>query len=367
MSKTSIDKIYMGSEPIPSGPVYHEKDFRLAKIFSWYNYFYTVKEGREWIARWMKSNNYTPAKIAAFNKAPDNKISMTNCILAKMLLNGAELNKNLLGRIHSNIDACVSVSKKPTKKKQVEVVVNVNERVREKCSEVLANIEHELDVFYANGYQHEFSVYDLLKINDIKPSMAKHFKGVYEPLVAEIETVIAKKDKDLVEGYARLQKKQLTSYLKFVKMIVSDIERYFTNKVVAAKPRKPRKKKPIDYNIALKSFTYKKEDNALKIVSFQPVNIFDASSIWIYNTKYKKLTVLYAETDKKLAVRGTTIVNVDMQKSKCKTVKKPDVELKKLLESSKPALNKFMANLTTKESAVTGRVNNETILLRCVK
>jgi hypothetical protein len=54
MQKKSIDIIYMGPEPMPSGPFYHEQDSRLTQFFNWYNYFYTTKEGREWISKWMK-------------------------------------------------------------------------------------------------------------------------------------------------------------------------------------------------------------------------------------------------------------------------------------------------------------------------
>lgn len=365
--KKSIDAIYMGPEPMPSGPFYHEKDTRLAKFFSWYNYFYTVKEGRMWIVKWMRQNKYAASKIAAFDKAADHSISMTSCSLARMLLNGAELNDKLLDRLKNTIETIVA-PKIAVKRKRVVATVQTTpvDRMYEKCMDLLADVEYAIDEFYRNDYTSKFSLYEFLKGADVKPAASKYFKGKYDPLLAEIELVVNKKDKDLVEGYARLKSKQLTNYYKFVRMLVDDTERYFTNYSIA-KPRKVRKAKPVDYQAILKNFKYRQEDKDLKIVSFPPVQIFDASSIWIYNCKYKRLTVLHAEDGKKLSVKGTTIFNIDTTKSISKTVRKPDEVLKKLTESGKVALRTFMDTLSTTPTEATGRINEETILLRCIK
>lgn len=366
--KTSIDKITMGPEPMPSGPFYHEKDIRLSKFFTWYNYFYTVKEGRAWIVKWMKLNKYAASKIATFDKASDHKITMSSCSLARMLLNGAELNEYLLNRLKSQIDAAIASVPVQRKRKTVAVVQQPTpvDRLREKCNELLSEVEYELDELYRNGYVSKFSMYDFLKAADVKPAAAKYLKGAYDALLQEIDLVIKKKDKDLVEGYEKLKKKQLTDYFKFVKMLVDDTEKYFTNTSIA-KPRKVRKSKPIDHQAMLKTFTYKQEDKELKLVSFPPVQIFDATSIWIYNCKYKKLTVLHAEDGKKLSVRGTTVVNVDLSKSTSKTIRKPTETIKSLMDSGKVPLRTFMDKLTTKPIEATGRINEETILLRCIK
>lgn len=365
MQKKSIDIIYMGPEPMPSGPFYHEQDSRLNQFFNWYNYFFTSKEGREWIVKWMKANKYTPKQLATFAKAPDHKIKMTVCSLVKMLNNGAQLNDTLTKRVTDHIDEIIK-SIKPTTVKEKVSTVTVADRVRDKAMDILADVEHEFDKLFLNEYVTEFSMYNLLKIADAKPVMGKYIKDAYKKLADEIEAVVNKTDKDLVEGYANLSKKQLTSYRKFVSMIMSDSDQYFSNRVKTT-VRKPTAKKPVNNAALLKTFKYLPEHKELKIVSFPPVNIFEATSVWIYNTKYKKLTVLNAEEGKKLSVRGTTIVNFDEKTSESKTVRKPAETLKAVSDSGKVPLRTFMQTLSTKPSAITGRISEDVILLRAIK
>jgi hypothetical protein len=365
MQKKSIDIIYMGPEPMPSGPFYHEQDSRLSAFFNWYNYFYTTKEGREWIVKWMKANKYTAKQLATFAKAPDHKIKMTCCSLVRMMNNGAQLNVVLTKRVTDHIDEVIK-SIKPEKIKDKVSTITIADRVRDKAMDILADVEHEFDLLYLNEYVSEFSMYNLLKIADAKPVMGKFIKDAYKDLAAEIEAVVAKTDPSLVEGYANLSKKQLTSYRKFVSMIISDCEQYFSNRVKTT-VRKPTAKKPVDHAALLKTFKYLPEHKELKIVSFPPVNIFEATSVWIYNTKYKKLTVLNAEEGKKLSVRGTTIFNFDEKTSESKTVRKPAETLKAVSDSGKVPLRTFMQKLSTKSSPVTGRISEDVILLRAIK
>jgi hypothetical protein len=365
IKKKTLDVVYMGPEPIPSGPFYHEKDPRLTTFFNWYNYFYTTKEGREWISKWMKANKYTPKQLATFAKAPDHKIKMTICSLVKMMNNGAQLNDVLTKRITDHIDEVIK-SIKPSAVKEKISTVTVADRVRDKAMDILADVEHEFDLLYLNDYFSEFSMYNLLKIADAKPVMGKYIKDAYKKLADEIAAVEAKTDKDLVEGYVNLSKKQLTSYRKFVSMIMSDSDQYFSNRVKTT-VRKPTVKKPVNNAALLKTFKYLPEHKELKIVSFPPINIFEATSVWIYNTKYKKLTVLNAEEGKKLSVKGTTIFNFDKTKSVCKTVRKPAETLKAVSDSGKVPLRTFMQTLTTVPSPVTGRISEDVILLKAIK
>jgi hypothetical protein len=313
----------------------------------------------------MKANEYTPKQLATFAKVHDNQIKMSCCSLARMMTNGAKLNEVLLQRVTNHIDDMIKSIKPSTVREKVSTVT-VADRVHDKAMDILADVEHELDMLYVNNYISEFSMYNLLKIADAKPVMGKFIKDAYKPLLAELQAVANKTDKVLLEGYVSMPKKQLTNYLKFVNMIISDSEQYFSNRVKTT-VRKPTAKKPVNNAALLKTFKYLPEHKELKIVSFPPINIFEATSVWIYNTKYKKLTVLNAEEGKKLSVRGTTIVNVDETKSECKTVRKPAETLKAVSDSGKVPLRTFMQTLSTKPSPVTGRVGEDVILLKAIK
>jgi hypothetical protein len=365
-NKQSIDKLMMGSEPKPSDPFYHEKDIRLMQFFNWYNYFYSIADAREWIVAWMKNNGYDKKQIAAFAKIPDNKINMSSCSLARMANNGAVLNDKLIEKIRTTI-AKQTVAVK-TVKTNVNVV-NIADRTKEKASEIIAEIESKLDEFYRNGYVNkEFSLYDFLRASDVKKVYGKFIVEYYEPLLNELNVVIGKKDKEIEEGYQSLSKKQLTEYLKFVKMIVDDTNRYVSNQATKV-VRKPvnRKVKPVDNTKLIKNFNYMKEFNELKLVSVSPENVIGASAVWIYNTKTRKLSVLNPTADKPLTIRGSSIVNYDETTSICKTLRKPEDTLQQVLNGTKPSLKKLMSSLSTKESAAVGRSNQDTIILRYFK
>lgn len=365
-TKKSIDIIMLGPEPTPSGPFYHEKDIRLTKFFNWYNYFFSVSDARGWVVEWMRDNNYSKQAITNFQKLPDNRIPMSVCSLARMANNGAVFNEVLLNKIRSCVETRIPVVK--STKIVDSNAISIADRTKEKAGEILADIDGKLDDFYNNQYAAtEFSMYDYLRVAQIKKVYEKYIIDYYTPLLNELSVAISGKDKDVSEGYSRLAKKQLTAYHAFVKMIVNDSERYFNNqsvkvvrkpKVVAAKPKKA---------VSIDNFKYMKEFNELKIVSFQPVTINDASSIWIYNVKTKKLSVLYAEDGKKLAIKGSSVINVDTTKSISKTLRNPADTIQKVLSGTKPSLKKLMATLSTKESAATGRSNEDLILLRCIK
>jgi hypothetical protein len=365
-NKQSVDKLMMGPEPKPSGPFYHESDIRLMAFFNWYNYFYTVADAREWIVAWMKNNSYDKKEISAFAKIPDNKISMSSCSLARMANNGAVLNDKLTDKIKKTIATTKTIVKT---EKTTTNVVNIADRTKEKASEIIAEIESKFDEFYANDYVNkDFSLYDFLRASDVKKVYGKFIVEYYGPLLNELNIVIAKKDKDLEEGYRYLSKKQLTEYLKFVKMIIDDTQRYVSNQTTRV-VRKPinRKVKPVDNTKLVKSFKYLKEFNELKLVSVSPETVIGASVIWIYNVKTRKLSVLNSAADKPLTIRGSSVINYDETTSICKTLRKPEDTLQQVLNGTKTSLKKLMSSLSTKESTAVGRSNQDTIILRYFK
>lgn len=365
--KKNSEKVYMGPEPKISGPVSYS-DSRIASAFYWYNYFHTVEDGKAWVIQYMKANSYTKDQIDKFARVSFDNITMSLCSLARLHNNGTLLHRSHITTIDRKINAAIATVK-PYKKPidSAAPVVSIQERTREKVDEILAEIDAAIDAFYVAEYTPQsFSAYDTLKKYDAKPAYAKFLTPKYSNLLQELLDADAKKDPQLVEAYAKLKRKQLTNYIAFVKLIVSDLDKYFANKTIA-RVVKPRKKKAVDASTLLKTFKYLKEFNELKLISFDPANIIGASSVWIYNVKYKKLTVLNANASDKLSIKGTTIVNFDEKTSRCKTVRKPEETLKAVLDSGKVPLKNLMQNIATKDMPAIGRTNEDTILLRYIK
>lgn len=365
--KKFADVKFLGSEPKISDPILRSDDSRLGVAFNWYNYFYTIDEVRPWLIDFMKKNGYTKEEIALYNRASVHRTSMSSCVIARMIENGTTVHEDIVNRVHAKIRAVIDEMRLVKEEKVSEeprVVVSIQDRIREKTNSIIADIDCEVDRFINNGYKKtDFAPYDFLKAKDAK---SKSVMDPYVALLEELELAINKTDKQVVEAYEKLKKKQLTDYRDFVKMIITDCERYFGNKAIA-KVRKPRKKKQISAVQIVKSLKYKKEDAALKVMSIDPINIVGATSIWIYNSKYKKLTVLHSNNANGLSVKGTTIVNIDEATSQCKTLRKPEEVIQKVLTGGKVILKNLMSQIKTKNSPAIGRVNADTLLLRYIK
>jgi hypothetical protein len=68
-----------------------------------------------------------------------------------------------------------------------------------------------------------------------------------------------------------------------------------------------------------------------------------------------------------IGVKGSTLTGFDEKTSIVKKLRKPNEQLKKLLEGGKIVLRKFMSEIKCKEKEANGRINKDTILVRIVK
>jgi hypothetical protein len=171
------------------------------------------------------------------------------------------------------------------------------------------------------------------------------------------------KDPQLKEGYSHLKKKQLDELIKFYHSLIADAERYGD---VAKKVRKPRKPRPVSVEKKLKTFKYQKEDANFKIASVNPEKLIGCQELWTFNTKYKMITVLRAADRGGLDVKGTSIINYDEKTSVTKrTGRKPEVFVKKVMETGKIGLRKIMDEMKV-AAPLSYRINENTILLRIV-
>jgi hypothetical protein len=366
MSKgKTIDQKYMGPEPAFSGPI--SSNAQLSRALTWYNYFYTSADARQWLSDYVK-NNFTKDQYALFKRLPDWRIPITDCALARLVTRGLVMPTQVHENMHNRILNLIMYAKTIEEEKKIVVVkptISVQDRIKEKASNIIADIEDEVDKFYLNKYEKtKFSAYDILKARDAKTAQAEIITSYYRGILSELQEAVDKSDKQVVEAYSRISKKQLTAYRDFIKSIVDDCNRYFGNKVSIRKPRKKKEKSAVQL---VGKLQFKKEDNELKLMSIDPINVIGAQSIWIYNTKYKKLTVLHAKNSAGLSIKGTTIIDFDEATSKSKTLRKPTETLQRVLSGGKVILRNLMTEIKTKESVAVGRTNSDTILLRITK
>jgi len=333
----NADMKHLGEEPVV---VNNRLDYMTA--LNWYNYFYELKVARKFLDEYVKTN-----KLSLKNTK---EINLTMCAIARMLNNGLNLPSEAKEYLHRKIN------ERRIPEPVVEKVANTSSAMLQRGS-IIADFEDVLDEFYRGEYKFfEPQVYDKLREMEAKPIDGKAVVDYYTPLMEELV--------DHAKEYkARIGQRKYSSYLQFVGAMISDAERFVSNKRIA-KPRKPRRKRAVNPDKAVAKVKYQKEDNQLKLVSIPPSSIINAEEVWLYNTKYRKLIQVVAKEGEKLGVKGSGILNYDEEKSSSKKLRKPEDVVTKFLDATKFAKRIMFNSIKTTARAYNGRINEQTLILK---
>lgn len=346
--KLNIEYIVYGDEPEYNGEI---SRIELMKALNWYNYFHTVKDSRKWILDYMKFKKYSPEQIKQYSNVSDSCISQNHCSVARMLTRGAIFDNTLDEHIKTSIK---------TSKETVRETVQTKSNIKDVPNQLIADIDDQLDIFYEKYKNNKFDL-DLTKYtrSDINQSIK-----YYSDLLLEIKSI--SDDDSLKEGYRHVKGIKLKRYVSFVQSIVDALQMKAINtkrQVI----RKPRKKKMKSGEQLVSKMKYMMHSKELNISSIKPVQITENSTLWVYNEKYKKLTYYCTKNDEKLIIKGSTIQNFDESKSYSKRIRKPEKVIPSILTDPKKKIEKDIGSLKTKVEAPTGRINDQTLLLRVFK
>ena len=235
-------------------------------------------------------------------------------------------------------------------------MVSIDQRIVDAARKYAAEIDNEIDNFVRNK-KSDFSMKAFLLSNSISGAVSKKIGGFYTGLISEVKEALEGKDEQLVEGYSHFTKAELKRFQLYVENILADCQQ----QVVAAKSnRAPRKRKEKPAGVIVARMQYQKEFAELNMKSVLPTTIIGASELWVYNTKYRRVSVYYALDRGGLSVRGTTLLNYDTSKSETKTLRKPEEFFK---GDGKRALAFALKSIKTKAIVPNGRINSETILI----
>ena len=331
-----------GEEPAKRGGVFSESDYSAA--LNWYSQLGEVKKYRKYLEQYVDQNFKKYSK--AVKAAKDNDIPMTMCSIARMSLMNCKLPKSASEYLHNKIQTFTL-----QEKKVVEVVVSAP-----KANNLISDTEDVLDTFFISNYKNSpVDYFKLLISKEAKPSEVREVIQYYTPLLEELQ-----------EQSDHLTKKQKSNYISFVEKILDDSTSYITNnRQVKKLTRKPRKKKLKSAEQLSSRVKFKISDDKLKLTSVSPANIVGSTSVWLYNTKYKRMTYLVSETG--MSVKGTTITGFDPKKSVCKTIRKPEQKLSELLNMGKVTMLKQFLALKTKGAVAKGRLNPDVLILKASK
>ena len=374
-SGRSFDEQKMGTEP-----VFDETSTQtdIMSAMNWYGYFYEADQSKKWLVEYMKFVGYDKEEIKLVKTSPwgksgifvdgDQVINLrTSGFIGRMIMRGLKnLPQNFADKLNYYIEYSKSISKlsKPKKEEtsQATYKPSIQDHIREQVMGLCGEIEGAIDDFFDNSCTPTIDIYDWLVQNEVKGLIAKRVGEEFMPTLSKVNNIW---DDELVaEEYSHLKKKQIVAFQKFLQTIVDDCLRYSANQNTQ---RKPRKKKPVTAQKQVSKLKYKKQDDTYKIASINPIEIVGCERLYVFNTKYRKLGVYESESRNGLSVKGSTIQGFNPLTSKCKRVRKPEDVLTKILNGGKLAVRRQYESINSVEKDLTGRINDETILLKIVK
>ena len=354
------------------------KNFRQA--MQYYNLEFNPKDLKPAVIKWMTTNEYDKQIIDSFKKTKDWRCSSTMGGIASCLLRGMPASRDDFNSGRSSVEwldksikdsiaqgkADVDDEEEAAEKKAAAPQLTIQDRMRETAIKMVEELDDIIEGLLVNPDDFDpkaIKVVNLLRGRQVKAAHARVIKEFYTNEMSDYaELVSGNADEDLKEGYKHRSKKQVKTILAFYQDIVSACDMLAQEAKVT---RKPRVKKPIAKDKLVAKLKFKKNDDALKLVSISPTDIIGAKELWVYNTKNRKLGRYIADDmTGPLTIKGSGIVGFDEHKSIQKTIRKPEEKLKEFKSAGKVALRSFLDDINATDTIMNGRINEETILLK---
>ena len=331
----------------------------LTSTLSWYSQNKDRKDSLKFAADYLRKHHKITAASTLKSKGS------TFGFICRILTNGGTLPSENQLWFEKEIEEIKQevLSEKPVQVSD-KVVVNIQERVREKASECIGELEGQLDDLIVSNFKANNSPYGTFHRFTLKGAHVKYVVDHFKAKRQEFDFVLNTDDKDVKEGYSNFSKPQLKKLIAYCDQVILDCGKISEDSVKSRKPRKRKTKTPEQLVSKVKVCEEFKE---LNLKSIDVKSILGATQLWVYNTKYRKIGLYQAEDAGGFTIKGTTILNFNESKSIQKRLRKPEVSLPQLLSGGKVFLRNFMESIRAVESPLNGRLNQDIILLKVTK
>jgi hypothetical protein len=352
-----LEAMTTGGEPKFSAEVVSEKQMMLA--LNWYGQNRDSKQAAKYINDYLKKQKLKVAADVVL-KQPG-----TFGFLCRMKNTGALFSEKHEEKFKSYLDAMLVTKSKPAvEKEEKKPIISIQDRVAEKVSEMIGELEGTIDDFMLGGYKTMPNPYGIMHGMNVKAMHAKAIQEWAKERRSEFDDVLTTEDKQTIEGYSNFKKTDIKKLVAYCDQVIKDCIKISGESVASRKPRKRKVKSPDEL---VKNVKYQDEFTELQLKSIAAKEIIGAISLWVYNVKTKKLSLYNAEDASGFSVKGSTLTGFSTTKSETKTLRKPEKTLPEVLKGGKVALRSIMDGLTTKAAEATGRLNVDTIILRAIK
>jgi len=362
------DAKFTGDEPVwVQGNTYGQVD--AMRAFNWYNYLYGADKAQEFLVYWLNSKPKRRDLAKKFKSQKKLDISSPYGWLARIITMGYPASYREMKKLAKAIreaEASIIADTEPKIKTPEQVVQKptIQDFLREKTAETLGELEGRFDDFVADTNV-KANAFALLKERNTPQAQVGKIVDFANKRIAEFTEVQNTDDKELKEAYSNFGKVKLKAVIKFFESVVADCQSYVTTKKAVKKPRKAKAK---SVEKIVSKVKYMKADTGLQVTSVNPAQMVGATEVWVFNTKTRKLGKYIADaTLGPIGVKGTSLTGFDEAKSVAKTLRKPAEQLKALLTAGKIQIRKFMDGINAVEVKLTGRLNEDTLIVKVVK
>lgn len=361
---------YLGPEPMFA--VQPDEDRRrvaLMRSFTWYGRFYGKKDAKEFLSQYLDLRN-RPQEAKIMRKIDEKECINTLAWLARMELRGLELSETESDTLQNEIKRLLATINKP---QVIEAVVeaptrpNIQDILKDKAREAGGELEGLFDEYITSGAgsKHTLRPIDEVAKKNVMPQHISMLTDVWKKKLNEIEEALKGTDSQLVQGYQHLTKTQLKNVVKFIELVISDLNSYISVKKAAKAPR-ARKAVPVEKIVAKLKYlkTFKDTASKLDLMSISPIKLHGSSEAWVYDTAKRKLHHYIADDySKTFTVKGSTLLGFDTVQSEVKTLRKPSEQIKEVM-GSKPAARKYFKDIKAVSTTPNGRFNTAMIILK---
>jgi len=241
------------------------------------------------------------------------------------------------------------------------VSLSPHQRLQQKIGQTIMQDLEDLEDAWINGEKVSIDVYGLFRKHALGGSATIPVRKAIEGWLLQYEDAYYKRCEQSVEGYSHLKRPELNRRIKECKAMLEDLDRI---KSVAKARRTVKVKKTPSIDKQVSKVKYKKEDTEFKIASIKPVQVIGKKRLFVFNTKYRKLTEYVTEDPKGFIIQGTTIKNFSKHSSRTITLRKPLDVLPLVSSQTTKQFSKVLDGIKAKPSVPTGRLNEDTILLK---
>lgn len=367
LNPRSPDTKYVGDEPVWRQQPTENRFAILTRAFNWYGYFYGKKEAKDMLAQYLDhSDRAQDAK--RIRTLPDSQIRLTPAWLSRMSLMGLQLDQQEQIKLDNMIVDMLAVKSEVKTESAVEETSvakpNIQDRLREKVSECMGELDGLFDEFVTNGAKltADYKPASLMRSVNIAPQLTHLIRDVWNRKLAEFEAAVEGQDADLAKAYDYMTKTQLKACVKFCELVITDCGAYVQIKKVERKPRKVRAVPP---EKRAAKFKIQTEFAELKLKSLPAASLVDRSEAWLYDTKKRKLIHLVADSHTQaFTVKNNSVIGFSTVETLQKTLRKPAEQLKSIVAAGKPAARKAFKDIRATETAWNARGTENLVILK---